>query len=55
MLDHGSTLLLAGRMPGRTDQAELQEAVDHRPVVPLGGDLAAGDLDHDHAGDIGRW
>jgi hypothetical protein len=51
--------VLADRVPGRPDQAELHEAVDQRPVVPLGGDPAAGDLEHDHAGDVGgasgRW
>jgi hypothetical protein len=45
--------VLADRVPGPPDQAELHEAVDQRPVVPLGGDRAAGDLEHDHTGDVG--
>src|SRR4029450_12643888 len=39
--------VLADRVPGRPDQAELYEAVGQRPVVPLGGDPAAGDLEYD--------
>jgi hypothetical protein len=33
--------VLADRVPGRPDQAELHKAVDQWPVVPLGGDPAA--------------
>jgi hypothetical protein len=56
--------VLADRVPGRPEQAELYEAVDQRPVVPLGGDPAAGDLEYDTpvmsvarpvAGSVSAW